>query len=185
MVVQRIIFAFVIALLLSPLWNRASIGDARAAAHRLLTDAADPADVKGSFSVILLGGNHIDDLETAAFLDSEGDQYTLMPYAPDFQYTVKKGLPAQEALTIAQKFVSFHSSFWKVQLSKIIAPGDDSAGFELRPLYYPLIYGTSNVLDISYWLGKEGNIKVRIMLEPSIKSRIVHPGGDSGFGGSH
>jgi hypothetical protein len=151
----------------------------------LKTESADSAEVKGIFTVILFGGAHLDDLETVAFFDIEGDLYTLEPFAPDFDYVVKKGLSAQEALKVAEKFGSFHPSFWKMQLSKIIIPGGDSIGFELRPLYLPFVYGTSDVLDIHYWPKKEGKVRVTITLIPSLKSLKFHPGGEGGFGGSH
>jgi hypothetical protein len=161
------------------------IWNAHAIAKPLKTDIADPAEVKGFFSVILFGGAHHDDLETVAFLDNEDDQYILEPFAPDFDFVIKKGLSAEEALKVAGKFVSFHPSFWKTQLTKIISPGGDIVGFELRPLYIPFVYGTSDVLDIYYWPKKEGKIKVTITLIPSLKSLKFHPGGDGSLGGPH
>jgi hypothetical protein len=151
----------------------------------LKTEYAAPSEMSGTFSVILFGGAHHDDLETVAFLDIEGDQYTIEPFAPDFDYAIKKSLSAQESLRVAEKFVSFHPSLWKTQLTKIIGPGGDLVGFELRPLYIPFVYGTSDVLDIHYWPKKDGKVRVTITLIPSLKSLKFHPGGDGGAGGSH
>jgi hypothetical protein len=159
--------------------------DVHALAKPLKTVYAAPAEITGTFTVILFGGAHHDDLETVAFLDTEGDQYTIEPFAPDFDYVIKKSLTVQEALQVAEKFVAFHPSFWKTQLAKIIGPGGNIVGFELRPLYFPFVYGTSDVLDIRYWLKKEGKVKVTITLIPSIKSLKFHPGGDGGLGGPH
>jgi hypothetical protein len=70
-------------------------------------------------------------------------------------------------------------------LIKIIDPEGNIIGFELKPLYVPFIYGTSDVLDVYYWPKKEGKIKVTIKLKPSLETLKFHPGGDGGFGGGH
>jgi len=150
----------------------------------LKTEYAAPSEIAGTFTVILFGGAHHDDLETVAFLDIECDQFTIELFAPDFDYVIKKSLSPQEALRTTEKFVSFHPSFWKTQLTKIIGPKGDIIGFELRPLYMPFVYGTSDVLDIHYWPKKEGKVRVTIALILSLKSLKFHPGGDGGFGGS-
>lgn len=159
--------------------------DLLAIAKPLNTDYATPAEITGTFNVILFGGAHHDDLETVAFLDIEGDESTIEPFAPDFDFVIKKGLSAEEALRVAGKFVSFHPSFWKTQLTKIISPVGNIVGFELRPLYIPFVYGKSDVLDIYYWPKKEGKIKVTVTLIPSLKSLKFNPGGDGGLGGPH
>jgi hypothetical protein len=151
----------------------------------LKTASADSSEVKGTFTVILLGGAHTDDLETVAFLDKEGDQYILEPFAPDFDYKVIKGLSPEEALRETEKFVRFHPSFWKILLNKIIGPEGTIIGFEMKPLYIPFIYGTSDALDIYYWPKKDGRIKVTIRLIPMLETLKFHPGGDGGSGGGH
>ena len=160
--------------------------DACAGVNPLKTEPATAAEIKGNFSVILYRGSYADDLETVALLDSEGDQFTFEPFAPDFDYVIKKGLSAEEALKAAEKFVTFHQpSFWRTQLIKIINPEGNIIGFELKPLYFPFAYGRIDVLDIYYWLEKGGKIKVTIKLKPSIETLKFHPGGDGGFGGGH
>ena len=151
----------------------------------LKTEAANPSEVKGTFTLILYGGNYYDDLETAAFLDCEGDGYTLDLYVPDFDYRVRKGMPAKEALAEAEKFVRFHPSFWHSQLSKIMDNKGDVIGYELRPLYYPITYGVSDVLDVHYWMKEGGRVKVTIRLIPSVE-RLRFPGGpEGGLGGAN
>jgi hypothetical protein len=154
--------------------------DACAGAKPLKTETADPVEIKGTFAVIFYGGAYADDLETVAILDNEGDQYTFEPFAPDFDYVTKKGLSAGEALAAAGKFIRFHPSFWRTQLIKIIDPEGNIIGFELKPLYFPFVYGTSDVLDIYYWLKKEGKIKVTIKLKPSLEKLKFHPEGGGG-----
>ena len=58
----------------------------------LRTEEANPEEMKGSFTLILYGGSYLDDLETIALLDSEGDQYVLEPFAPDFKF-IRLGSP--------------------------------------------------------------------------------------------
>jgi hypothetical protein len=162
-----------------------SESNVHAFAKPLKTEAANAAEIKGSFTVIFYGGAYADDLETVAFFDNEGDQYTFEPFAPDFDYVIKKGLSAEKALKAAEKFVRFHPSFWKTQLIKIIDPEGNIIGFELKPLYLPFIYGTSDVLDIYYWLKKGGKIKVTIKLIPSLEKLKFNPGDYGGSSGAH
>jgi hypothetical protein len=159
--------------------------DAYARVKPLETKSANASEVKGTFTVIFYGGAYIEDLETVAILDNEGDQYTFEPFAPDFDYVTKKGLSAGEALAATERFVTFHPSFWKTQLLKIIGPEGNIIGFEHKPLYFPFIYGTSDVLDIYYWLKKGGKIKVTIKLIQSIEKLKFHPEGDGISGGGN
>lgn len=143
----------------------------------LKTEEAKSTDIIGTFTLILYGGNYSDDLETIAILDYEGDQYNFEPYAPEFDYRIKKGVPGKEALEEAKKFVSFHNSFWRSQLSRIVDNKGDTIGYELRPLYLPFTFGVSDVLEVNYWL-KEGNkVKVTIKLIKSVE-RMRLPAGD-------
>lgn len=150
----------------------------------LKTEKAKVDDVTGTFTLILYGGRFSDDLETIAILDREGDQYTFEPYAPEFDYRIKRGVQAQKAIEEVEKFVSFHNSFWRSQLSKIIDNKGNTIGYELRPLYLPFSYGISDVMEVYYWL-KEGNkVKVTIRLTPSIE-RLRFPGDDVGHSGGN
>jgi hypothetical protein len=182
---QKIFSLTIVLCSLSFMGLHLSESDACAGAKPLKTETADPVEIKGTFTVIFYGGAYADDLETVAILDTEGDQYSFEPFAPDFDYVTKKGLSAGEALAAAEKFIRFHPSFWRTQLIKIIDPEGKSIGFELKPLYIPFIYGTSDVLDVYYWPKKEGKIKVTIKLKPSLETLKFHPGGDGGFGGGH
>lgn len=185
MIVFPRIFFITSLLSLWVLFLLAGTGSAHLFTKPLKTDLAHPEEVKGSFAVIFYGGAYADDLETVAFLDLEGDRYTLEPFAPDFDYAKNNGIPAEDAIRRAERFVSFHASFRKTQLAKIIGPDGSVIGFEVKPLYLPFIYGASDVLDISYWPKKDGKIKVSISLIPRLKSLKFHPSGDSGFGGTH
>jgi hypothetical protein len=128
-------------------------------------------EVTGVFTLILYGGRYLDDIETIAILDKEGDQYTFEPYAPEFDYRIKRGVPAKEAFVEAKIFVSSHSSFRRAQLGKILDNNGNIIGFEVRPLYFPLTYGVSDVLDVDYWL-KDSKVIVKIKLIPMVEMML-------------
>ncbi|HBR21075.1 MAG TPA: hypothetical protein DD713_00665 [Nitrospiraceae bacterium] len=136
----------------------------------------DSKNMQGTFTLILYGANHSNDLETIAILDREGDGYQFEPYAPEFVYRIKKNLPANEALSEAKKFVGWHHSFRNVIISKITDEKGSLLGYEVRPLYYPLDFGFSDILDVNYF--KSGNkIIARIKLIESVEKIIF--GSDS------
>jgi hypothetical protein len=146
----------------------------------LRTESAEVSAMNGSLTLILYGARFADDIETIVIFDIEGDQYYFEPFAPDFDYKIKRGVQAKEALAEAQKFVSFHNSFWRSQLSRILDPNGNIIGYELRPLYNNFVYGRSDVMDVYYWLKEGGKIKVTIRLVPEIERAIRFPGDGSG-----
>jgi hypothetical protein len=175
--------AFLIVLfLIACIGINGSFTDCQAFESSLKTYEANPDEIKGTFTLILYGHGYLDDLETLAILDAEGDRYVLEPFLPDFDYRIKKGIPAREALKEAEGFVNFHPSFWRSQLSRVVDREGNAIGYEVRPLYRPFTFGVSDVLDVNYWLKAEGRVKVTIRLIPSI-DRNKHPGGDVGAAG--
>jgi hypothetical protein len=144
----------------------------------ILEPLKDGKSIQGTFTLILYGANHSNDLETIAILDREGDGYDFEPFAPEFVYRIKKNLPANEALSEAEKFVGWHHSFRSITLSKITDERGSLLGYEVRPLYYPLDFGFFDVLDVNYF--KRGNkIIVRIKLIESVE-KIISGGGSRG-----
>lgn len=142
-----------------------------AIAGNLKTEEVRKDDVKGVFTLILYGGRGPNDVEALAILDIEGDQYTFEPYAPEFDYKVKKGLSEKDALDNAYKFISYNPAFWRSQLSKIVDEKGNTIGYELRPLYMPFVYGISDVLEVYYSL-KDGKVKVYIRIIPSVERAL-------------
>jgi len=136
---------------------------------RIHTESLGDKEISGVFTLILYGGNYLDDLETVAFLDREGDAFTFDIFAPDFNYRTIKGLSAAEGLKRAEEFVSRNTSFNHVRLSGIVEDKAGNIGYEVRPLYLPFTYGTDDLLDITY--GEKGNkVVVSIRLKPSIEN---------------
>jgi len=152
---------------------------------QLKTKEAAPQEISGNFTLISYGGRYADDLETIAFLDKEGDIYTLIPFAPDFDFKIKKGLSGEEAFKESRSFISFHPAFWRLQISKIIDIAGDIIGYEIKPLYLPFYLGFSDIIETSYWPKEEGKVKIIIKLKPEIE-RLKYHGGNgftSGGGG--
>lgn len=143
----------------------------------LTTQRAGFSEVTGKYTLILYGCNFFDDLETIAILGKEGGKFVIEPYAPSFNYRIKKGLHAKEALEEAESFVRCHSSYKTSQLSGIIDNEGHTLGYELRPLYFPFTFGTDDVLDTFYWI-RGDKVNVNIRLKPSIE-RLLNGGGAS------
>lgn len=136
-------------------------------AKNLKTEEVKADEVTGTFTLILYGGRHSNDLETIAILDKEGDQYEFEPYAPEFDYKMKKGVSAGDALNEANKFVSFHNAFWRSQLSRVLDEKGNIIGFELRPLYHPFVHGRDDLLEV-YYKVKDGKVIAYIKLIPEV-----------------
>jgi len=145
---------------------------------RLRSEGAGDSEVTGNYRVILNGCNFLNDLETIAFLDKEGDQYTFEPYTPDFNYRVKKEVAAADALAVATKFVDCNTSFRYVSMSRIVTPNGDIVGYEVRPLYLPFTYGVDDVLYTAYIL-RGDKVVITIRLVSSVK-RMLENGDGTG-----
>jgi uncharacterized SAM-binding protein YcdF (DUF218 family) len=125
----------------------------------------DTKSIAGNFTVILYGGGH--QLETLAVLDSEDDEYAFEPYAPEFNYRIKKHLTGMEALNVASSFLRQKS----IRISRITNKQGKIFGYELKRRYWHLKYGTSDILDVTYSLKKD-KILVHIMVKPYIEDTL-------------
>jgi hypothetical protein len=137
---------------------------------RLRTGPVTRPDVQGTYTLILYGGNYSGDLETVAILDREGDRYTFEPYAPAFNFKVIKGQTADHALPAAEQFVRRQPSYQSEVLHSILDETGMVIGYELRPLYLPLVYGVSDVLDVDYRINGE-KVIVTIKVKPFIEQQ--------------
>jgi hypothetical protein len=133
----------------------------------LKTSSAQPEEITGTYTLILYGARYSNDIEDVAVLAKEGTGYAFEVYAPEFDYTVRKNVPSQEALETAQQFVGFHYAFRRSQLSAILDNKGALIGYEVRPLYSPLDFGYTDVLDIVYTL-RDNTVTVRIRLIPEL-----------------
>ncbi len=144
----------------------------------LKTAAARPSDLAGNYTLILYGCRYAADVENVAILAREEVQYTFNVYAPEFDFKVKKYIPAREALKEAEDFVRCHYAFWRSRLSKIITPDGNIIGYELRPLYSTLEFGYPDLLDINY-LVQGTKVTVNISLIRELRRPLFD--GDSPF----
>ena len=142
----------------------------------------DASGVTGTYTLILYGSNHSNDLETVAVLDREGDAYDIEPYAPDWRYERVKGVGADEALERARAQVNFHPSFMRTYLKRIIGPDGSVIGYEVRPMYFLLSYGELDVIDVWYVPKDGGKVRMYVRLKDRVDIRL-HGGGDSGSSG--
>lgn len=135
--------------------------------NHLKTEPAGPADVYGTFTLLLYGCSSRDHLENIAILDREGDPYSFEIHAPGFSYTIKTGLNAAEALQEAERFARCNIQSERTQLRRVLGPANAGIGFELRPLYSVVKFGKDDVLDVRYVI-KDKKIVVHIELDPAI-----------------
>jgi hypothetical protein len=139
--------------------------------NHLKTEAATPADVQGTYTLLLHGCRHPDDLENVAILDKEGDPYSFEIFAKDSAYTVKGGLTGEQALKEAEQFIRCTTHYERIGLKKILGPGRAGIGFEVRPTYSPTRFGTSDVIDMQYVI-KDRKVAVYIKLDPEVERAI-------------
>jgi hypothetical protein len=142
---------------------------------RLNTQGAQDSQVTGTYAVIFYGCNFLDDLETIAFLDKEGDRYTFESFAPAFRYRVEKGVDAKDAVAEAGRFVGCNTSFSRSHLSRIIGPGGDTLGYEVRPLYHSFTYGVDDVLYADYRI-RGDRVVIAVRLAPSVEKMLEGSG---------
>ncbi len=121
------------------------------------------------YDLILYGGRYSEDLHTVAIMGIEGSHYKIVPYAPEFEYSVVRNVGAARAMKTAVRFFEdTNPNFMGTMLSRILGPDGSLIGYEIRPLYQPFVYGMSDILDTSYWLKGKGVVSAWIKLKPSI-----------------
>lgn len=147
---------------------------------RLSTQSAQETGVPGTYDVILYGCNYLNDPESVVILDRVGDQYEFEPYAPDFNYRVRKGLTADEAFAAAEKFLDCSTGFRGTRMERIVTPGNDTIGYEIRPLYHSFVYGLDNILLVNYWL-RDGKVVIIIQLDASVERQLRESGAPKRF----
>jgi len=139
---------------------------------QLRTTSADKTLISGTYTLLLYGCHYPDQVDIVAILVDENSKYPLEIYDIDTSYKVRKGVPAQQALTEADAFVrcSFHT-IWQTQVTRIPDDVGGTVGYEVRPLYETTEFGTPDVLMISYSL-KNGKIRAYIRKSPQAEDRI-------------
>lgn len=124
-----------------------------------------PGEFPEKFRVILYGARHAEDVETVAILDMEGDGYEMIPFAPEYDFTIIKGLPGNEAFRKAREFIGFHRDYWTYGTRRIFDEKGGVIGYEFKPLYT----SRGDPLRLSYYLEGEGRVKVYIQAIPEFR----------------
>lgn len=139
---------------------------------QLVTQAAVPGEVKGSYTLLLYGCHYPEDIKNVAILVDESGKYPLEIYDIPTSYKVKKGVLSEQALREADSFVRCGTHrIWQTGLRKILVDSGGVIGYEVRPLYFPLEFGIPDVLQISYAL-KNGAVKAYIRLDPDVERAL-------------
>ncbi|MGB9891487.1 MULTISPECIES: hypothetical protein [Thermodesulfovibrio] len=134
------------------------------------------ADIKGVFNLIIYSNSFINDPETFIILDKVDDKIKIVPYAPAFKYRIIENLNEKEALKIVNEILRNPSFVSSIKCS-VIDEGENILGYELKPLYFPWIFGILEPVETVY--KKEGNsIIIFIRLNPMVE-RQLNSGGDS------
>jgi len=145
---------------------------------QLATTPADPAELTGSYTLLLYGCHYPDDIKNIALLLDEKSTYPLEIYDLPTSYQVKKGVPGPEALADADVFVRCSVRLLSgTQLRRILDETGGTLGYEVRPLYSPLEFGRLDVLHISYSL-QNGTVRTYIRLDPDVERALEFTGAD-------
>jgi hypothetical protein len=136
---------------------------------------AVPGDLQGTYTLILYGCRYPGDLQNLVILYPDGGPITFEIHDLKTSYQVYEGIPADKALKGAAKFLSCNWDSWKAQLSKIVGPDGAIAGYELRTLYTPNMFGMADVLDVDYRFS-DSKVTVYINLDPEIEKAIEYSG---------
>ena len=145
---------------------------------QLATTSADPAELTGTYTLLLYGCHYPDDIKNLALLLDEKSTYPVEIYDLPTSYQVKKGVAGPQALADAEAFVRCSMRLLSgTQLRRIIDDTGGTIGYEVRPLYSPLEFGRLDVLHVSYSL-QEGTVRTYIRLDPDVERALESPGAE-------
>jgi hypothetical protein len=120
---------------------------------------------------LLYGCHYPDQIDNVAILVSDNSRYPLEIYDLDTSFKVNRGVPSKRAVVEADEFVRCSShKIWQTRISKILDGSGGTMGYEFRPLYDVIEFGTPDVLMISYAL-KDGKVRAYIKKIPRVEDR--------------
>jgi hypothetical protein len=139
---------------------------------QLRTITADPTEVKGTYTLLLYGCHYPAQIQDVAILVDETSRHPVEIFDLATSYTVKKGVPAGQALVEADRFVRCSANrIWRTELRKILDEAGGTIGYEIRPLYLPLQFAPAGVIEVSYALHKD-TVRAYIRLNPDVEKQM-------------
>ncbi len=147
------------------------VSHAALAGDLLKTAPAQDSELTGTFDVILYGCNYFNDPESIVFFDRADDALTFDPFAPSFNYRVRKGVNSADLLEHAKKFLNCNVALRGFELKKIVAEDNRVIGYELRPHYDSFVYGITEPLSVYYRI-KGDKVRIDLRLDPSVEHML-------------
>ncbi len=95
-----------------------------------------------------------------AILDISGDEFTVEPFAAEFNYKTIRGLDVGEALEKAEGFLSMVTGYDSMEVRRVFGPGGEVVAIEGRPIYEPFFHGPLDITDTNYYIPEQGIIRV-------------------------
>lgn len=140
---------------------------------RLDSRTGGPSELpEGTYTLFFYGCGHAQRIDNVVIIAPEGRGWTHEIHGPKFEYTVRTGVPAADALAEADRFLRCSVYYRKTILRSMVAPDGRTLGYELRPLYLPYDFGREDVFLNDFRL-KDGNRVVSyIQLEHSVERLI-------------
>jgi hypothetical protein len=130
----------------------------------LRTEINSTGDISGNITLILYRG--AGPMKVAVF-DIEGDDYSFEMYGSKHNYVVENRVPAEIALTEAMQFIDSQ----RHRMKKVLDEKGSIIGYELRPLYNSLRYGSQDILDVSYRIA-DNKVIVTVEYKHSIRQNM-------------
>ena len=118
--------------------------------------------LQGNYDLILYRALEGEDEIKVAILDLNGDSYSVVPYAAEFNYKTTKALKADKALELAEEFLSTVDFYDKMVLRKVFGPDGELVAIEGRPLHEPFMDTPVDITFTNYYIQGPGIIKVTI-----------------------
>jgi hypothetical protein len=143
---------------------------------RLSTSPASPAEITGTYDLLLYGCRYPDDIKNLAVLIREGSRYPVEVYDLPTSYHIERSLPAEKALSAAESFLrcgTRHVTGFR--LRRIPDGSGGTIGYEVRALYFPFEFGISDVLLVHYAL-IDGTVRAYVKIDPDVERAIESSG---------
>ena len=139
---------------------------------QLKTETADPKTIQGTYDLFTYGCRYPDDLEHAAFLIALDKSNMVELFVPATSYKIKRGLPADQALSEANTHVRCGvRTVQEIRIHRILDVAGGTIGYEFLPRFVPTDEGGMDPLLVSYSL-KEGKVIVYIRLFPDVERKM-------------